>query len=102
MAEIKSLSKSDFNPHLNTKFEIHTDALGVVEAELVEITGEKYENQESFSLIFSTPKDKVFEQKIYKIKHPQMGEMDLFMVPIASSQKDEMHYQVVFSRLLEK
>jgi hypothetical protein len=102
MTEIRTLSKPDFHPHLNTKFEIYTDSLGVVEAELIDITETKYENQESFSLIFSTNKDKVFEQKIYRIKHPEMGEMELFMVPVASPKKDELHYQVVFSRLLEE
>lgn len=102
MTEIKTLSQAEFTPHLNTKFKIHTDALGVVEAELIDITGKKLENQESFSLIFSTAKDKIFDQKIYKIDHPEMGELELFMVPVTSNKKDEMHYQVIFSRLVEE
>lgn len=100
--KIDNLSKSDFTPHLNTKFKIHTDAFGIVDAELIDITGKKSQNQESFSLIFSTSKDKIFEQKIYKINHPKMGDLELFVVPVASHKKDEMHYQVIFSRLLEE
>lgn len=102
MKEIINLSKSDFTPHLNTKFKIHTEAFGVVDAELIDITGRKSEDQESFSLIFSTSKDKIFEQRIYKLNHPKMGDLELFMVPVASHKKDEMHYQVIFSRLLDE
>lgn len=102
MTETKNLNAADFEPYIHTQFKIDTDALGLVDAELIEVTKNKYEKQESFSLIFSTPKDQIFEQKIYTIKHPQMGAMDLFIVPVASTQKDRMHYQVVFSRLLEK
>lgn len=97
---IESLKKASFDPHLNSKFEIHTDSVGVVEVELVEITEANHPGQETFSLIFRGSKDKVFDQKIHKVKHPKMGEFDLFLVPITYGKQDGMYYQAIFSRLL--
>lgn len=102
MIDVSNLKKSSFDPYLNSKFQVHTDPVGIVEVELVEITEIKYENQESFSVIFRGPQDKIFEQRIRKIKHPKMGEIDLFLVPITSEKQDGQYYQAVFSRLLEK
>jgi hypothetical protein len=102
MVDIATLKKTDFAKYLNDKFEIHTDTLGKVEAQLVEVTGKNYESQESFSVIFRCHKETVFEQKIHKIKHPKMGEIDLFLVPITSEKQDAQFYQAVFSRLVEK
>ncbi len=98
----KLLHKADFDPHLNSAFEIHTDTLGIVEAELFELTEKKYEGHESFSLIFKAPKEKVFNQKLYKLTHPEMGEISLFLVPITYGKGDGMYYQSVFNRLLDE
>jgi len=102
MTDLAILKKTDFDPYKDDTFEIHTDSLGKVEAKLTEVTENKYENQESFSVVFRCDKDKVFEQKIHKVKHPKMGEIDLFLVPITSEKQDGRYYQAVFSHLLEK
>lgn len=98
---IETLKKTSFDPHLNEKFEIHTESVGMVEVELVEITEKKQENVENFSLIFKGPEDKAFEQKMHTVKHPKMGEFDLFLVPVISEKKGGLYYQAVFNRLLE-
>lgn len=98
----KLLHKTDFDPHLNTAFQVHTDTLGEVEVELFEVSENDYPGQESFSLIFKAPKEKVFDQKIYKLTHQGMGEIDLFLTPITYGKPDAMYYQSVFSRLLDE
>jgi hypothetical protein len=95
------LHKADFDPYINDKFEVHTDSIGVVEVELIEITDTGKDYMECFSLIFKGPMDKGFIQKIYTVKHPEMGELVLFLVPITYGKMDAMYYQAVFSRLLE-
>lgn len=97
----EKLKKTSFDPHLNSKFEIHTESVGMVEVELVEITERNRENVEGFSLIFKGPEDKPFEQKNHAVKHPKMGDFDLFIVPVISEKKGGLYYQAVFNRLLE-
>jgi hypothetical protein len=98
---IEDLKKSDFDPYLNDKFEVHTASVGVVEVELIEVTDISRKNVEGFSLVFGGPLGKPFEQRIHKIKHPKMGEISLFLVPITYGKMDAMYYQAVFNRLLE-
>jgi hypothetical protein len=100
MAEL--LKKSSFDPHLNDKFKIHTESVGVVEVELVEITEKNTEKVECFSLIFKGPKDKEFEQNTHKVDHVKMGKFDLFIVPIISEKQDGIYYQAIFNRLIKK
>ncbi|MCP4695065.1 MAG: hypothetical protein GY859_43965 [Desulfobacterales bacterium] len=99
---IESLTKASFDPYLNETFEVHTESVGVVEVALVETTETKHDNMESFSAIFRGPLEKPFEQKIHGLKHPKMGEFDLFLVPINYNKPDAMYYQAVFNRIVEK
>jgi hypothetical protein len=101
MIDLSNLKKSSFDSYLNSKYEIHTESVGVVEVELIEISDHSREGMENFSLIFKGPLEKPFEQRIHKIKHPEMGELDLFLVPITYGKRDAMYYQAVFSRILE-
>jgi hypothetical protein len=98
----EELKKSSFDSHLNSKFEIFTDYEGIVEAELVEISEHNKENLECFSLLFKGPKEKFFDQKLYKVAHPKMGEINLFLVPVVHTKQDAYYYESVFNRLIEK
>ncbi|NIM16503.1 MAG: hypothetical protein GTO45_31205 [Candidatus Aminicenantes bacterium] len=98
----EDLKKSSFEPHLNDKFVVQTDTVGNVEVELVEVAEHNRENLECFSLLFKAPKDRFFDQKLYKVKHPKMGEVDLFLVPVVHEKQDALYYEAVFNRLLEK
>ena len=98
---LDKLKKSSFDPHVQSKFEIHPEGMDKVEVELVEVTEKNTEIMESFSVIFRGAKDKEFGQGTYKVKHPKMGEFDLFMVPIVYGKRDGIYYQAVFNRLLK-
>jgi hypothetical protein len=100
MAE--NLKKSSFDPHVNDKFEVNTDIHGVVEVKLVEVSEHNRENLECFSLLFKGPKDQLFDQKIYKVRHDKMGELDLFLVPVVHTKQDAFYYESVFNRLIEE
>lgn len=102
MNDIEKAKKSKFDPHLNTKFEVNTETEGMVEVELVDIADHTRENLESFSLLFKGPKGKFFDQRLYKVMHPKMGELELFLVPVVHEKQDAFYYESVFSRLLEK
>ena len=105
---LEKLTLEDFSKHLNHTFQIQFQtgeeeaAQGKFEAELVEVSelGEKQEDEErrkSFSVIFRGPGEPVLsQQQICKITHDEMGQLDLFLVPIGPD-KNGMLYEAVFT-----
>lgn len=49
-----------------------------------------------FSVVFACDNKEVFEQGVYKILHEQMGEFDLFLVPVFGDDQG-VHYEAVFT-----
>jgi len=96
------LTKADFDPHLNTTFNIHAASGETIEAELVEIEVRQSEQMESLSVIFRGPKESVLPQETHEVSHPQMGEINLFLVPIMYEKQDGIYYESVFMRLKEE
>ena len=52
--------------------------------------------REPFSLLFLNTAPVLFPQRIYRMRHPRLGELGIFMVPIAQS-RDGFIYQAVFN-----
>jgi hypothetical protein len=44
-------------------------------------------SRESFSVLFIAPKDWRGRQRIYTLAHPQLGALDLFLVPIGPDDR---------------
>lgn len=82
------LQREKFLPHVNSNFRIDSG----VDCKLVEI-GENMrisapkETFVSFSLMFSAPKELAVESRIYRLSHPQLGDLDLFLSPVGRSEK---------------
>ena len=92
-----NLTKSSFDPHLNSKFTVVHEAIGELEVELVHIVDKKAEGQEAFSVEFKGPEDKPLSQGNHTFKHGKMGEFNLFIVPVERVENGFL-YQAVFSR----
>ncbi len=58
----------------------------------------KTEHNESFSLFFHGPSDRFVPQGIYNLKHAQLGELSIFLVPVAQD-KNGFQYEAVFNLL---
>jgi len=85
---------------LSTKFQIPVDAANPVELELSEIS-ELLESprQERFAIVFRGPTETFLGQGMRRFEHPQLGQFNLFLVPI--SQDDQGYcYEVVFNRIV--
>lgn len=95
-------SKSLFEPHLNTKFEITDEAVGTIKAELVEVVEKQSDKVDSLSLLFKGPKKPVLRHETHVVKHPKMGEHKFFLGPVVYEKQDGVYYEAVFSRLKEK
>ena len=61
----------------------------------------KTEHSEAFSVFFLGPTDCFMPQGIQKIRHEQLGELEIFLVPVAKT-KDGFEYEAAFNYILSK
>lgn len=89
-----------FSPLLGETFEI-ADASGSLRAVLVEATDLREvqgagRNSRQFSLVWRGPPGARIEQRIYRVSHPAVDSMDLFLVSIGPDAEG-MRYEAVFT-----
>ena len=91
-----------FSKHLNTKFTVSVAPEESMDIELVAVDVRKNEpteqaNMERFSTVFYGPSDKFLTQQTYDLVHSEMGELQIFLVPIAKDDRG-FRYEAVFNR----
>ena len=96
-AKMESLpTYENFVSQMNTTFHAGGDN-GDVPLELAEISNRKLtDRQEEFSITLRGPGDRLLGQGTRRFHHPQLGDFDLFIVPIRSD-RDGCYYQAVFN-----
>ncbi len=52
---------------------------------------------EAFSLVFGGPPDAPVTQATYRLRHPEVGPLDLFLVPLAADDR-AVRYEAVINR----
>lgn len=93
------LTHETFSRHANTKFRVQLEAANPVELELVEISELRLSpGQEQFALVFRGPNEMFLGQGGRSFEHDQMGQFELFIVPIRQDQQG-YYYEAVFNRL---
>jgi hypothetical protein len=95
-----ALTEKEFSQHLNTKFQLKLNHQEV-ELELVEVKGylpqvHEQTRMERFSVFFDGPGNARLTQRLYSLEHEQMGEFDIFLVPISGNEKG-FRYEAVFN-----
>jgi hypothetical protein len=95
-----SLTEKEFSRHLNTKFQlINEDSkveLCLVEVKAYRPLEHEQPGMERFSAFFDGPGDTCLPQRMYRLSHDQMGEFDIFLVPISGDQRG-YRYEAVFN-----
>lgn len=83
--DIATLTVNDFEPHLDAVFEM-TSPAGPVPLKLAktETCGQAIREGGAFSLLFVAPSGPWLPQAIYPIRHPELGTMEIFLVPVGS------------------
>ena len=94
-------TEEDFRKQLGTKFGVRAEAPRPFEIELVEVQGwttrpEEQQGMERFTLTFRGPADIYMPQNTYTLAHGEMGELDIFLVPLAQDERG-FSYQAVFN-----
>lgn len=88
---------TDFEPHITTTFQVAPAGMETVAIELAEITDSSSTSLSAFSLLFRGVEGPVFRHDTHHVKHPVMGEMELFLGPVHTGRSDAVYYQAVFS-----
>ena len=102
---LETFEVGTFAPRIGEAFRIEADGSGWVETTLIEATplggggdgdAEVAGRRAPFSLVFRGPRDRVLPQRIYRLAHAEMGEFELFLVPIGPDGEG-MRYEAVFA-----
>ena len=99
------LTQQEFSRHLNSTFNLKF-VDGDLPLELVEVSAyrpQEHEEQglERFSALFAGPGNALLPQGLYRLTHDQMGDVDLFLVPVSVDQR-RIQYEAVFNFYKEK
>ena len=93
---LASLTAEDFRPLVGTRFRVGAGPIASELIEVNELDGTAGPGLRSpFSLVFRGPLEPFVPQGIYRLEHGQLGELDLFLVPIGPDQAG-MRYEAVF------
>jgi len=94
---LEDLTVEMFSARVDERFGLHADGethdLTLVECERL---GGTALERVPFSLVFLGPREPVLPQRIYPLVHDELGEIELFLVPIAQDG-DGTRYEAVFT-----
>jgi hypothetical protein len=98
-------TEAEFTKNLNTTFRVQLDGAKPIDLTLVAVTprhsgANEAPGMERFSALFSGPPDLFLPQQCYRITHDDMGEFEVFLVPIAR-EKDGFKYEAVYNYFKE-
>lgn len=97
---LDALTKEQLAPHLGSRFTIDLGAAGRLELELAELTpfppAGAGARPQPFSALFVGPRDAILPQRIYRLEHPVLGALEIFIVPVGPDARG-MRYEAVFN-----
>ena len=97
-----SLTYEAFSQQAGAKFQVQVDENTGVELELTGVSELKlYPQQEEFSLVFRGPSSAFLDQGLRLFTHEQMGQFELFIVPIRQDDQG-FYYEAIFNRIREQ
>ena len=97
-----SLTHEEFSKHTGTTFHARVDENTGVPLELTSVSELKlYPQQEEFTLEFRGPLNMFLDQGVRNFAHDQMGEFELFIVPVKQDAQG-FYYEAIFNRIREQ
>jgi hypothetical protein len=98
------LTYDDFAGRVAEQFDVTAGGGPAVAMVLVEATqgsepgglGPDGQQRRQFSLVFRAATAQVWQQGVYLLTHPELGELELFLVPIGSDA-DGVRYEAAFA-----
>ncbi len=101
MNTLEQLQSSDFSLYLNSTFLVRLEGIEPIELILVSVVeaGPRFkpEARQPFSLYFLGPvSSQYLRQHTYHLEHSEVGEVDLFLVPLGP-ESGRMRYEAVLT-----
>lgn len=98
MRDLASLTADDFSAAVDSIFEIVDDDSESLELRLTDVVllADRPGRRRSFSLWFRGPPSRTLDHITHRVMHPEMGEFELFLGPIASDSEG-VSYEAVFA-----
>ena len=98
---LNKLTAQDFLPHLHEQYTVALQDGQPYTLELVQVSelGEAPQPgaRRPFSLQFTNPRtDAYLQQRVYCLEHPEMGALDIFLVPLGPEPAG-MRYEAIFA-----
>jgi hypothetical protein len=104
---LEQLRVSSFSPYLSQTFRVQLPEGDLLELTLIEVSdlgpsadAEGGSGDETrrvpFSVLFRGASEPVLQQRIYRLEHPEMGGLELFLVPVGPDAEG-MRYEAVFN-----
>lgn len=98
-AEADPFTLARFEPLVGSRFTLKLDGMAELPARLVDARagrGTAPGGRQPFSLTFEADAERALPQQIYRVEHPQLDAMDIFLVPVARTAAG-LQYEAVFS-----
>jgi hypothetical protein len=93
-------SEEDFAKYVGQSFHARLDQLegdlNLEEVKSYPAGAYEQDGMERYSVFFSGPAERFFPQGVYQVSHESMGEVELFLVPIAGDEQG-FRYEAVFN-----
>jgi len=108
VAMLEGFTLTTFTNYLHETFRLYPDAANAeqyFDLVLIEATdlgtegqrgGSATPRREPFSIVFRGPRTPILPQRIYRVAHPEIGDFELFLVPIGPDEQG-MRYEAVFT-----
>jgi len=106
---MRRIQREDFDDLQGTHFSVigvgtpgdTAHPFGPVSIELTDVSDRSSTAVDAFSLLFRGPREQEFGQSTYRLCHSNLGEFELFLVPILDPMPvdDRICYQAIISRL---
>ena len=92
---------ADYAKHVNTNFRVELESPRPIEVKLIAVTPRAIEpneeaGMERFSVVFAGPTDVFLPQNLYRMTRPDMGEFEIFLVPLGQ-EADGFRYEAVYN-----
>jgi hypothetical protein len=99
--DLGPLATSDLAGRLGDGFELVLPTGESFEIRLAEVTEHPYlpqaaQRRRGFSAVFESDRPGRLPQAIYRVTHPELGALDLFLVPLGP-RDGKMRYEAVFN-----
>ncbi|MGR8935950.1 MAG: DUF6916 family protein [Gammaproteobacteria bacterium] len=96
---LETLTKESWATYLNSSFQVDIEGEHALLMQLQSVSGYGRPldgKREAYSLLFRGPLQPLLPQRIYAIRHEQLGQLEIFLVPIGPDAEG-MRYEAVFT-----